>query len=398
MALSFQPIKPLLQTGTNATSRWFSYVGLGIGVLLLLCSIQMYINIQQLLGSESARKDGYDFISISKTVTNETMGQLDKNLFNAADIEELQSKPFLDGVSPLLANNFRFQISGGALVPFLSDFFVESLDDSFIDTVPPSFKWQPGDYVIPIIISSDFLEIYNVFAPGYGLPQISEATATQLSLQLICYHPDGTRETFRGHVVALSDRINSIIVPRSFLDWANNRFGTTKEVRASRLYIKTKDANNPDFLNFLQQKQYKVNKDKTKFGRVKQVLQGIFSGLGIFGLLVVVLALMLFSFYLQLMIARSKDNLQLLLVLGYSPNWLSKNVSRRFIPVYILVVLFALAATQLMQWAFHHFAMFDREELSTPLHWSVLAVAVFLVFLSLITNYRMVRKLLYRMV
>lgn len=398
MALSFQPIRPLLQTGTNAASRWFSYVGLGIGVLLLLCSIQMYINIQQLLGGDSPRKDGYDFISISKTITNETMGQLEKNLFTLDDMKELESKPFVEGVSPLLANNFRFQLSGGSLIPFVTDFFVESLDDSFIDTVPATFKWQPGDNVIPIIISSDFLEIYNVFAPGYGLPQISEATATQLGLQLICFHPDGTRETYRGQVVALSDRINSIIVPKTFLDWANNRFGTTKDVRASRLYIKTKDANNPDFLNFLQQKTYKVNKDKTKFGRVKQVLQGIFSGLGIFGLLVVVLALMLFSFYLQLMIARSKDNLQLLLVLGYSPNWLSKNVSRRFIPVYILVVFFALAATQLMQWAFHHFAMFDRDELSTPLHWSVFVVAVFLVFLSLATNYRMVRKLLYKMV
>ncbi len=398
MALSFQPIKPLLQTGTNAASRWFSYAGLGIGVLLLLCSIQMYINIQQLLGGDTPRKDGYDFISISKTITNETMGQLDKNLFTAGDIQELESKPFVAGVSPLLANNFRFQISGGSLVPFVSDFFVESLDDSFIDTVPPSFKWQPGDEIVPIIIASDFLEIYNVFAPGYGLPQISEATAVQLGLQLICFRPDGTRETFRGRVVALSDRVNSIIVPKNFLNWANSQFGTTKEVRASRLYVKTKDANGPDFLQFLQQKSYKVNKDKTKFGRVKQTLQGIFGGLGIFGVLVVVLALMLFSFYLQLMIARSKDNLQLLLVLGYSPNWLSKNVSRRFIPVYIFVVLIAVALTQLMQWAFHHFAMFDREELTTPLHWSVFAVAVFLVILSLVTNYRMVKKLLYRMV
>lgn len=397
MALSFQPIKPLLQSGTNSASRLFSYIGLAIGVLLLLCSIQMYINIQQLLGGSTPRKDGYDFISISKTITNETMGQLDKNLFTSADIKELEGKPFVNGVSPLLANNFRFQISGGALVPFLSDFFVESLDDSFIDTLPPSFVWQPGNEVIPIIVSSDFLEIYNVFAPGYGLPQLSEATATSLALQLICYHPDGTRETFTGRIVALSDRINSIIVPKTFLDWANGKFGTTKEVRASRLYIKTKDANNPDFLQFLEQKTYKVNKDKTKFGRVKQVLQGIFSGLGIFGLLVVVLALMLFSFYLQLMIARSRDSLQLLLVLGYSPDWLSKNVSRQFVPLIILVVFIALALTQGMQWIFHHFAMFDREELSTPLHWSVLAVAVGLIILAIGTNYRMVRGLLYKL-
>ena len=397
MALSFQPIRPLLQAGTNISSRLFSYLGLGIGVLLLLCSIQMYVNIQQLLGGNSPRKDGSDFISISKTITNETMGQLDKNLFTADDISQLAAKPFVEGVSPLLANNFRFQLSGGSLVPFVSDFFVESLDDSFIDTVPPSFRWSEGQEEIPIIISSDFLEIYNVFAPGYGLPQISEATATQLSLQLICYYPDGNREYFRGRVVALSDRINSIIVPKNFLDWANNRFGTTKAIRASRLYIKTKDANNPDFLNFLQEKNYKINKDKTKFGRVKQVMQGIFSGLGIFGLLVVIMALMLFSFYLQLMIARSKDNLQLLLLLGYSPRWLSTNVSRQFIPVYILVVLSAAGFTQLMQFAFHRFVMYNRPELSSWVHWSVGAVAIFLIVLSIVTNYRMVRKLLYRL-
>jgi hypothetical protein len=396
--VSFKPIRSLLQTGTNTGSRWFSYVGLGIGVLLLLCSIQMYINIQQLLGGDSQRKEGSDFISISKTITNETMGQLEKNLFNANDIKDIANKPFIEGVSPLTANRFRVQLSAGDIIPFSTDMFLESLDNNFIDTVPPNFTWKEGQDYIPIVFSSDFLEIYNVFAPGYGLPQLSAETASQVVVFITCYGQNGEKQTFRGSIVALSDRVNSIIVPKNFLEWANNKFGNTTDVKASRLYIKTKDANNPDFLNYLQQKNYKVNKDKTKFGRVKQVLQGIFSGLGIFGLLVVILALMLFSFYLQLMIARSKDNLQLLLMMGYSPNWLSKNVSKQFIPVYVLVVLVALALTEGMQWAFHHFAMFDRPELSSFLHWGVLSTAVFLIGLSLLTNYRMVKKLLYKLV
>ena len=398
MAVSFKPIRSLLQTGTNTSSRWFSYIGLGIGVLLLLCSIQMFINIQQLLGGESERKEGSDFISISKTITNETMGQLEKNLFNENDIKEITAQPFIQGVSPLVANRFRVQLSAGDIIPFSTDMFLESLDNNFIDTVPPNFTWQEGQDYIPIVFSSDFLEIYNVFAPGYGLPQLSESTASQVVVYITCYGANGVKQTFRSSIVALSDRVNSIIVPKNFLDWANKKFGNVADVKASRLYIKTKDANNPEFLSYLQQKNFKVNKDKTKFGRVKQVLQGIFSGLGIFGLLVVILALMLFSFYLQLMIARSKDNLQLLILLGYSPNWLSKNVSKQFIPVYIGVVLVALALTEGMQWAFHHFAMFDRPELSTWLNWSVLLTALLLIGLSLVTNYRMVRKLLYRLV
>ncbi|MBC7850196.1 MAG: hypothetical protein H7Y31_10695, partial [Chitinophagaceae bacterium] len=166
MPLSFQHIKPLLFTGTSPLSRFFSYIGLGIGVLLLLCSLQMYINIQGLLGQDAPRKNGYDFIPIRKKLTNETMGQLEKNQFNEKDIAELKAKPFVDDVAPLLANNFRVQLSGGTMIPFESDFFLEALSDDFIDTVPPSFHWQEGQEELPIIVASDFLEIFNVFAPA----------------------------------------------------------------------------------------------------------------------------------------------------------------------------------------------------------------------------------------
>ncbi|MBC7826352.1 MAG: hypothetical protein H7122_01300, partial [Chitinophagaceae bacterium] len=389
MALSFKHIRPLLQTGTNAASRWLSYIGLGIGVLLLLCSIQMYINIQQMLKGNVVRKEGSDFISITKTITNETMGQTEKNLFHKNDIDEVKAKNFVEDVSPLLANQFRVQLSAGAIIPFSTDLFIETLDNNFIDTIPPSFTWKEGQIDIPLIFSSDFLEIYNVFAPGQGLPQVSAETASGIPILITC-EGNGLKQTFRARVVALSDRINSVLVPKTFLDWANKTFGNNNDISASRLYIKTKDANSTELLNFLDQKDYKVNKDKTKFGRVKQVLQGIFSALGIFGLLVVVLALMLFSFYLQLVIARSKDNLQLLITLGYSPDWLSKNVSRQFIPVYVGIVLTALATTGIIQFLFHRFAMYQRPEISSFVHWSIVATGLALMALSVFTNYRLI--------
>ena len=385
-----------MQTGTNAASRWFSYIGLGIGVLLLLCSIQMYINTQRLLGKDNIRKEGYDFISITKTVTNETMGQPEKNLFKPAEVEEIRSKPFVEDVAPLVSNQFRAQLSGGDILPFRTDFLLESVENKFIDTVPPNFTWQEGQRNVPIIISSDFLEIYNVFAPAQGLPQVSSETASNIPAQISVAGNDATA-VFNAHIVAFSDRINSVLVPKAFLDWANQKYGEQEATGFTRLYIKMPDANNTDFLSFIDSKNYKVNKDRIKFGRTKQTLQGIFSGLGIFGLLVVIMALMLFSFYLQLVIARSRDSLQLLLMLGYSPDWLGKNVSRQFIPVYILVVLSALGITQLMQWLFHHYVMYDRPELDTIVHWSVGATAIFLAILSIITNFSMVRKLLYRL-
>ncbi len=394
MPLSFKNIAPFLITDKNKASRWLSYIGLGIGVLLLLCSVQMYININELLKERNPKKTGYDFISITKTITDANMAR--DNRFTTADLKEIQSQKFIDDAAPLIANQFRVKASAGSIIPFSTDLFLESINEKFIDTVPPTFTWQEGQADVPIIFSSDFLEMYNVFAPSQDLPQLSQNTISSVKINLECYGPAGV-QNFRGQIVAISDRINSILVPDNFMQMANKNFGGVTTVPASRIYLKTRDANNPELLNFLQQKDYRINKDKTKFGRIKQILQAIVSGMAGFGVLVILLAMVLFSFYLQLMIARSKENLQLLLTLGYSPQWLSKTVAKKWIPVYIMVVICAVVATGLLHWGFQHFVMNDREELSPFIHWAVIAIALVLLALSVMVNYRLVKKLLYKL-
>jgi hypothetical protein len=392
--LSFKNIAPFLHTGQNKLSRWFSYIGLGIGVLLLLCSVQMYININQLLKERNPKKTGFDFISVTKTITDANMAK--DNRFTPADLKEMQSQSFIDDAAPLIANQFRVKASAGNIIPFSTDLFLESINEKFIDTVPPNFTWSEGQTNVPIIFSSDFLEMYNVFAPSQDLPQLSQNTISSVKIMLECYGPAGV-QTFTGQIVAVSDRINSILVPDNFMQMANKNFGGVTTVPASRIYLKTKDANNPDLLSFLQQKDYRINKDKTKFGRIKQVLQAIVSGLAGFGVLVILLAMVLFSFYLQLMIARSKENLQLLLTLGYSPHWLSKTVAKKWIPVYVVIIIVALMLTALLHWSFQNFVMKGRDELSPLIHWNVLAIAAALLALSIVVNFRLVKKLLYKL-
>ncbi|MEO6547254.1 MAG: hypothetical protein ABIN94_04620 [Ferruginibacter sp.] len=390
----FKNIAPFLLANQNPLSRWLSYIGLGVGVVLLLCSVQMFININQLLQEKISRKEGADFISVTKTITNENMGQ--DNRFTQQDIVDLKAQPFVVDAAGLIANQFRVKASAGNIIPFSTDLFLEALDAKFLDTVPPSFTWKEGQADVPIIFSSDFMEMYNVFAPSQDLPQLSDKTMSSVSIILECYTPYGVQK-FRARIVALSDRINSVLVPDNFMQWANKNFGGVSQVNPSRIYIKTVDANNPQLLSYLEKKDYRVNKDKTKFGRVKQILQAIVSGLAGFGVLVILLAMLLFSFYLQLMIARSKDNLQLLLTLGYSPKWLSKTVSKNWVPVYIFIVLAALGFTCLLQFGFQRFVMYGREELSPLVNWTVIIIAAVLLGLSILTNYRLIKKLLYNL-
>ncbi len=389
MSLTYKNIQPLLITGKNIFSKWLGYIGLGIGVLLLLVSMQMFINIQQLLKENNPRKTGYDFISISKTITNENMGR--DNTFSDSDLIRLNARPEIEAISPLIANQFRVKLSAGNIIPFSTDLFLESLDDSFIDTVPPSFTWQPGQLTVPIIFSSDFLEMYNVFAPAQGLPQLSPKTISSVNIILECYGPEGM-QNFRGNIVALSDRINSVLVPKTFMRWSNLTFGGVSKVNPSRAFLKTKDANNPQLITYLDQENYHLNKDKTKFGRVKRILQNIVSALGIFGILVIGMSLMLFSFYLQLMIARSKDNLMLLLTLGYSPRWLGESVVKTWLPVYISIIAIALVITSLLHFLFIRMSFVVGSDLSLTLHWSVFLTAAILLILTLYINSRLVKK------
>ena len=190
--ISFKTIAPFLNIGQNNTSRFFSYAGLGIGVLLLLCSVQMYININQLLKDKNPRKNGFDFISVTKTITNQNMGS--DNRFTDTDIKELQSQNFIKDAAPLISNQFRAKASAGDIIPFSTDLFLESVKNDFIDTVPPSFSWQPGQLDVPVIFSADFLEMYNIFAPAQGLPQLSESSVGSVSIFLECYGPGGMQK------------------------------------------------------------------------------------------------------------------------------------------------------------------------------------------------------------
>ena len=393
MEVSYKNIAPFLSANNNKVSRWLSYIGLGVGVLLLLCAVQMYSNINQLIRDKNTRKNGADFISVTKTITNENMGK--DNRFTPEDITLLKGQPFIESAAPLLANAFKVSGSAGEMIPFTTDIFVEAIDDTFIDTVPENFKWSEGETVVPIIFSTDFLEMYNVFAPSWDLPQLSEKTATAVQVILRCHGRNGERQ-FTAKIVGFSDRINSVLVPQNFLAKQNKDLEGVENLNASRVFIKTTDANNPELLNYLAKNNFHVNKDKTKFGRVKTVIQAIVSGLAGFGILVIILALVLFSFYLQLMIAKSKDNLQLLLLLGYSPDGLSKTVAKKWIPVYFIIVLVSVIVTQLFQWGFKYFVMPEREELSYFIDWSVALIAVLLLGLSIIINYRLIRKLVNR--
>lgn len=386
----FKTISVFLNPGKERSSRWISYAGLSTGIALLLCAIQMFINIRSLINEKDIRQNSYDFVSVSKTITNNNMGS--DNRFHQEDIAYIKQQSFVSDAAPLISNQFRATISAGNVVPFSTDIFLEAINSSFIDTVPSSFHWEKGQKKVPIIFSADYLEMYNIFAPGQDLPQLSEQTLEAIPINLSCSGPGGSEE-FVAQVVALSGRINSVLVPESFLQYANHFIGLQPNPPAARIFIKTHDAEAPAFIDFLSKSGLQINKDRMRFGYIKQMVSTTASAIGIFSILVILLSIISFGFYLRLMIARSKENLQLLQTLGYSKRRLSAAISKQWIPIYIFITLAGLGAVFLFQFFFSSFFP-HRNNLSAFPSPYILLLAVVIALLCIIQNKQTVIRLL----
>ncbi|MCF6401961.1 hypothetical protein L3C95_03695 [Chitinophaga filiformis] len=346
----YQLLKKIIQTGIGKSRLIMAAGGLGIAMILLLIAIQAHTDFDQLLHNQRNANESADFLIINKKITNAMMGQNAKSEFTPAEITDLQKQPFTEAFGFITSNQYKVTAAAPGDLHFYTDMFFESVPDSFIDVKNDEWKWTPGDNTIPIILPNDFLNLYNFgFALSQDLPQISQETVKALPMK-ITISQGLMAEEFTGRIVGFSDRISSFLVPVSFMDWANGKFGAGQTPSPSRVIIKTKDPSNPLLSRYLEEKGYTTNQDKIKYSKTKLIVQTIVSVIGFFGLILLVFALLVFSMFIQLVIASCKKEIQLLVTLGTAPRQLQRYLMRQFVPLYIAIGIAALLLVAALQW------------------------------------------------
>ncbi|SHM43636.1 FtsX-like permease family protein [Chitinophaga sp. CF418] len=343
-------LKKIIQTGIGKSRLIMAAGGLGIAMILLLIAIQAHTDFDQLLNNQRNANESADFLIINKKITNAMMGQNARSEFSPAEIADLQKQPFTEAFGFITSNQYKVTAAAPGDLHFYTDMFFESVPDSFIDVKNDEWKWTPSDNTIPIILPNDFLNLYNFgFALSQDLPQISQETVKALPMKITISQGMMTQE-FTGRIVGFSDRISSFLVPVSFMDWANGKFGSGQTPSPSRVIIKTKDPSNPVLSKYLEDKGYSTNQDKIKYSRTKLIVQTIVSVIGFFGLILLVFALLVFSMFIQLVIASCKKEIQLLVTLGTAPRQLQRYLMRQFVPLYITIGIAALLLVAALQW------------------------------------------------
>ncbi|WP_300799132.1 ABC transporter permease [uncultured Alistipes sp.] len=324
-----------------------------VGMAILLTSWQAYRDIRPLFSSSDSFLRG-DFLVLSKRVgALQTLG-IGSTDFTPAEIADLEAQPFVRAVGAFTPADYRIAGSIGAGGMRLSTYlFFEAVPDRFLDIRPGEWHYEAGSREVPIIIPRNYVNLYNYgFARSQGLPQLSEGLFRHVGIDLEI-EGGGRRETFGGRIVGLSNRLNTILVPESFIRWSNDRFGRGGEARnPARVIVETTGPVDAAVTEYLAARGYETEGDVHDDGKAARMLRLAAGGVGGVGLLFSMMAFYVLILSLFLVLQRSSDRVRDLLLIGYAPRQVARPYVRLALGLNCAVTLVALVAVRVVRSAY----------------------------------------------
>ncbi|WP_299094983.1 FtsX-like permease family protein [uncultured Winogradskyella sp.] len=316
-----------LQKKTLVKIQLIGYIlTLFIGVFIVLTTLQLYQDVKPLLSEQTDVFSDKSAV-ISKEVSVFKSVNKDRIYFSSKEIEELKEQPFIKDVS--VFNNADFRIKAysnqSENIPlFQTDLFFESIPDAYIDVKTEDWIWNENDEVVPIIIPENYLKLYNFgFAESQGLPVLSKNTISQITFNLKVIG-NFNSEVYKSRIVGFSNKINSILVPETFLEYANNKFGRSKKSRISRLLVTFNNPTDERILQFFNENNYSINKDKLEFSKLSFFFNSALVFVIAVALIILVLSIAFILLSFNLIIQKNKAMISNLGAIGYSYKSISK--------------------------------------------------------------------------
>ena len=314
-------------------------IGCFLGFFLIFIAAQLFADFKTMVNSQE-QSIGSQFLVVNKQVSVLNSLKLGKSTFSKSEVDQLKSLPSIKRISEFTANQFEAVASmsipnGESSAAFRTELFMESVGDDFLDVKPDDWNWELGNEMIPMILPTDFINLYNFnFAPGRGLPQLSKATIQLAVFDIDVRGAKGTAH-FTGKIVGFSNRISSVLVPKSFMNYANSHYGNNQTAPESyRIIVEAKQQELPKIQQYFKDEGYETNEELLKNGKFGSLLQAILGILAVLGIVVMFVSVSSFILYVQLAISRSKYEIETLLRQGYPHikivQWYSKQLALIF--------------------------------------------------------------------
>ena len=289
------------------------------GMIIVLLGIQFYRDVLPVFtqGDSFIKKD---FVIVSKKVS--TLGTLvgKSSTFSTGDVAEIEEQPFTKSIGRFLPSQFKVSAGMGMQgIRMSTDMFFESVPDEFVDVKLDKWTFDPSSDVVPIIIPRNYLNLYNFgFAQSRNLPQLSEGVMGMVNLD-IRIMGNGQVKQLKGNIVGFSNRLNTILVPETFMNWANAAYGTGQKAEPSRLIVEVNNPTDERIAKFFQQKGYETEGNSLDAGKASWFLKVVIGIVLSVGLLISVLSFYILILSIYLLLQKNSTKLENLLLIGYSP-------------------------------------------------------------------------------
>jgi cell division protein FtsX len=236
------------------------------------------------------------------------------------------------------------------------------------------------------------LDMWNFgFAQSQNLPQLSQDLVKNLPVQIDIQTPNGV-VNYYGKVVGFSDRISSVLVPQSFMSWANEKFGTNNNVQPSRVIIQTKNAADKQLTDYLSKHNLSTSAEKTRFEKYRGIINAVVAISWITGGLMFLFALLIFTLFIQLTVASAKEEIILLITIGAAPKQLQRFLIKRLIPSNFISIVSALIIVGVLQYTLQKILVSQNVFISQYISYYTITAAIILFVLLMLTNIHSIKK------
>lgn len=296
-----------------------------IGVAIVLLTFQLYDDLKPLLTQQTDVFKAHT-VTVSKNVTIFKTANKEGIYFNDDELKDIQEQKFVNKVAKFTSASFSTSasINLGSGGKMSTDLFFESVPDEYIDVVSDKWKWDSTSNFLPIIIPEDYLNLYNFgFAESQSLPVISQGSIEQISFNIHVWG-NGKRRDFESRIVGFSNKINSILVPNDFLQWANQEFGKAEKQRNSRILVEFSDATDENIPAYFESNGLDINQNELESSKMafffKMAMLFVFAVAAI----IILLSMAFIIMSLNLIVQKNKELFVNLYNIGYSPKQIAR--------------------------------------------------------------------------
>ena len=287
-----------------------------IGMTVILSGVQLYSDLKPVLMGENSLI-GADYVVINHSV--ERVG-INSETFSDDDIAALVELESVNSVGGFTSSKFEVDgsivFNGRRLSTML---FFESVPDEFVDVESRDWAFVVGDTTIPIILPRNYLNLYNFgFSSTQNLPQITEDMIKSVSLGLRL-SGNGMSDDYTGRIVGFSDRINTILVPNEFLQWANDYYADVDIEDATRLILEVNNPSDPTLLAHIKECNYVIENKPSESSKALVILKVCVAIVIAIGLIFCVLSLIILTLSIYLLLQKNITTLENMVLIGHTP-------------------------------------------------------------------------------